>query len=218
LTGDGSAWDSGAMMLAGQTRGALSLRTHAVNYASRQLAQQQRRSMFTIQQHQRRQLLAGWSNASLLRRQFHASVVPRAPLVFYNGQSPTLTRTTALVSERDAAHRDGPEVTRQRAFKHGVPVPYRTKGSVRPDHYRDGVSTEVKNYNVETPEGRGALVHNVTKQAKNRRDHLPTGTVQKVVVDARGQTVAIKHLDALIERIVANSDGTLHPDNVTVWR
>lgn len=95
----------------------------------------------------------------------------------------------------------------QRSFKDGEEVPYGTKGSSRPELYSEGSSIEVKNYDVESSQGRSNLVRNVGDQAAQRGANLPAGTTQRVLVDVRGQNVAPEALDALAERIAKRSGG-----------
>ena len=106
----------------------------------------------------------------------------------------------------------------QVSFKNGVEVPYGTKGSVRPEFYKDGSSIEVKNYNLETAKGRNRLVGNVSEQAKSRASNLPSGTLQEIHLDVRGQNVSRIDLNKVIEQIVKNSNGALKADNIKVIR
>jgi len=115
-------------------------------------------------------------------------------------------------SELDVGSRLGPAYSEQVSFKGGKPVPHGAPGSTRPDHFSPGPpphSVEVKNYDVETPEGRAALVDNVTAQAKNRVPELPPGTRQTVYIDVRGQNISIAATQALANKISADSGGII---------
>ena len=106
----------------------------------------------------------------------------------------------------------------QISFKDGVEVPYGTKGSTRPEAYREGLSVEVKNYNVATSQGRSNLVRNVSKQAQHRAQNLPANTAQQVNIDVRGQTVTRTQLNETIERMVERSNGALRAEDINILR
>jgi hypothetical protein len=106
----------------------------------------------------------------------------------------------------------------QVSFKDGVEVPYGTKGSTRPEAYREGLSVEVKNYNVETSQGRSNLVRNVSNQAQHRAQNLPANTTQQVNIDVRGQNVSRTELNQVIERMVERSNGALRAEDINILR
>ena len=88
----------------------------------------------------------------------------------------------------------------------GEEVPYGTKGSVRPDYYKDGYSVDIKNYNVESASGRSNLARNIEKQYYQRIENLPEGTKQSVMIDIRGQNVTDADLRALYNDIMKRTD------------
>lgn len=90
----------------------------------------------------------------------------------------------------------------QKSFLNGKEVPYGTKGSTRPELYKDGHSIEVKNYDVQTNSGRNNLVNNVSGQIKNRVDNLPLGTNQTILVDIGGQNITNDVLKEIRQRIL----------------
>jgi hypothetical protein len=124
-------------------------------------------------------------------------------------------RPTWQQSEVDVGERLGPGYEPQRSFMGGDPVPGNTQGSVRPDWYAPGDAVEVKNYDVETTAGRSRLVRNVGDQLAERTAHLPEGTAQRVVVDIRGQELAIPERRVLAERIAERSGGAVRPADIT---
>jgi len=129
------------------------------------------------------------------------------------------TRPSWQDSERAVEDLYGPHgYEPQRSFKDGDEVPYGTEGSTRPELYREGTSIEVKNYNCETAGGRHRLQENLVEQATHRRDMLPEGTVQHVIVDVRGQTLNLQHLVALAERIELKSGGAVLAENIQFIR
>ena len=104
-------------------------------------------------------------------------------------------------AELDAA-KDFPDYLEQKSFIKGKEVPYGTKGSVRPDLYKDGFSIDVKNYQIETASGRSNLARNIEKQYYQRIGNLPEGTEQSVLIDIRGQNISQNNLNALYNDIV----------------
>lgn len=78
------------------------------------------------------------------------------------GKGGTSSRPTWRQSEVDAA-KDFPDYDAQKSFINGEEVPYGTKGSVRPDYYKNGYSVDIKNCNVESASGRSNLARNIEK-------------------------------------------------------
>jgi hypothetical protein len=103
-----------------------------------------------------------------------------------------------------------PEYSAQKSFKNGKEVPYGTKGSSRPDYYKEGFSIEVKNYKIITPEGRSRLVNNISTQFEKRLSDLPRGTKQTVIIDIRGQNVSEEILDDLYDKIMKKTNGKVN--------
>ena len=99
------------------------------------------------------------------------------------------SRPTWRQSELDAAT-EFPGYADQKSFINGKEVSYGTKGSVRPDYYKEGFSVDIKNYNIENASGRSNLARNIEKQYYQRIENLPNGTKQSVMIDIRGQSVS----------------------------
>ncbi|EGB9983304.1 hypothetical protein ABFW39_002890 [Listeria monocytogenes] len=93
----------------------------------------------------------------------------------------------------------------QKSFLNGEEVPYGTKGSSRPELYKQGHSIEVKNYNVQTSSGQNNLINNVSKQIKERLTNLPPGTEQTILIDVRGQNVSNDILKNIRSKILDKS-------------
>lgn len=122
-------------------------------------------------------------------------------------------------SETDVAKKlEGDNYRTQISFKDRMEVPYGTKGSVRPEQYKPGSSIEVKNYNLETSAGRRSLTRNISTQAKARANHLPTGTTQKVYIDARGQNVSRSNLNKTLDEIVKKSNNSIKKTDIEILR
>jgi hypothetical protein len=94
-----------------------------------------------------------------------------------------------------------PDYSDQVSFKDGVEVPRGTKGSTRPDFYKDGTAVEIKNYDISSSQGRSNLLRTLKKQLPYRQENLPEGTTQKLVLDVRGQDVSLSTLDSLAGKI-----------------
>ena len=114
------------------------------------------------------------------------------------------SRPTWRQSELDVG-KDYEGYDAQKSFINGEEVPYGTKGSVRPEFYKNGHSVEVKNYNVETSSGRNSLINNVSSQIKKRLTNLPEGTEQTVVIDVRGQDYNLEILRDIKNIIIEKS-------------
>ena len=114
------------------------------------------------------------------------------------------SRPTWRQSELDVG-KDYEGYDAQKSFINGKEVPYGTKGSVRPEFYKNGHSVEVKNYHVETSSGRNSLINNVSSQIKKRLTNLPEGTEQTVVIDVRGQDYNLEILRDIKNKIIEKS-------------
>lgn len=67
----------------------------------------------------------------------------------------------------------------------------------------------MKNYNIE--KNQSGLINNVSKQAIQRAENLPTGMQQRVIIDVRGQSVSVEQERAIIKGIVQKSNGIIDP-------
>ncbi|VYT97218.1 hypothetical protein [Clostridium tertium] len=101
---------------------------------------------------------------------------------------------------------DFPDYNPQKSFIDGDEVPYGTKGSSRPDFYKEGASIEVKNYKVTTSEGRSRLINNISNQVNKRITDLPSGTSQTIIIDVRGQNVSNDVLRSIRDKILEKSN------------
>ena len=115
-----------------------------------------------------------------------------------------ISRPTWGQSELDVG-KDYEGYDAQKSFINGEEGPYGTKGSVRPEFYKNGHSVEVKNYDIETSSGRNSLINNVSSQIKKRLTNLPEGTEQTVVIDVRGQEYNLEILRDIKNKIIEKS-------------
>ena len=115
------------------------------------------------------------------------------------------SRPTWRQSELDAAT-EFPGYADQKSFINGKEVSYGTKGSVRPDYYKEGFSVDIKNYNIENASGRSNLARNIEKQYYQRIENLPNGTKQSVMIDIRGQSVSDEVLSELYDEIMRRTN------------
>ncbi len=109
----------------------------------------------------------------------------------------------------------------QRSFRGQYPAGYGSSGSVRPDLFREGdppESIEVKNYDIQTPRGRGRLVNNVCQQAIARATELPAGTRQHLFIDARGQSVSDDNVQSIKIMIALSSNNNIRYQDIIVRR
>lgn len=128
-----------------------------------------------------------------------------------------IKRPTPQQSEKDIGKDLGEGWRAQVSFKDGKEVPYGTKGSTRPDWCKGNIcSVEVKNYTIST--NSNGLINNVSKQAVERKEHLPAGMTQRVVIDIRGQTVSAAQEDTIIKGIVSKSNGAIKPTDIQFKR
>jgi hypothetical protein len=58
------------------------------------------------------------------------------------------------------------------------------------------------------------LISNVSKQAFQRAENLPQGMQQQVVIDVRGQMIAIEQERNIIKGIVWKSNGAIKPEAI----
>lgn len=92
----------------------------------------------------------------------------------------------------------------QISFKNGQEVNHGTKGSVRPDLFKDGSSIEVKNYDLTKPQNRYNLIRNLNENCLKRIDNLPPGTKQTVIIDIRGQDIDVSVIDQIRKKVNEN--------------
>lgn len=113
---------------------------------------------------------------------------------------PPKKRPSWRQSEKDVA-KDYPNYSEQKSFIGGKEVPYGTKGSTRPDLFKDGHSIEVKNYKIDNPAGKSRLKSELARQYEDRVKHLPPNTKQTAIIDTRGQNISLKDLKGLKKSI-----------------
>lgn len=144
---------------------------------------------------------------------------PAEGLAVEEGAADVPVRPSWRQSEVDAGDDlAGQGYREQVSFKDGEEVSYGTKGSTRPDHYKDGTSVEIKNYDVTTSAGRSRLVRNVVDQAVKRADNLPEGTTQTLRIDVRGQDVSLDTLNEMASRIAARTGGRIDMSQIRFVR
>ena len=108
----------------------------------------------------------------------------------------------------------GPDIRPQVSYLNGKEVPLYTPGSVRPDFVTpDGAASfEVKNYNITN--NSGGLIRSVSQQAIQRQANLPTGMVQNIIIDIRGQVVTDAQKNDIISGIVNGSNHIIDPGDI----
>ena len=117
----------------------------------------------------------------------------------------------------------------QESYKINKTAKYGTKGSVRPDN---GIRVNINNKSdlLESFEIKNYLVKNydkmtnvIGKQAIQRANELPKETVQRVIIDARGQSLRktvqeqMPKKEQVIDDIVRKSNGIIKKENILFW-
>ena len=103
-------------------------------------------------------------------------------------------------SEQDFYEKN-PDFKRQVSFKDGKEVKYGTKGSSRVDAYKDGMSVEIKNYDLSKKQNRYNLVRTLLRQYEKRLANLPKGTKQVAEIDISGQNVPLAIQEEIVEKL-----------------
>lgn len=93
----------------------------------------------------------------------------------------------------------------QISFLGGKEVPSGTLSSTRPDIVRMVGDTleaiEVKNYDLNIPGNRNNMYQELLRQVTERSQNLPTGSLQRVVLDVRGRKYSKTFLDIIVNNI-----------------
>lgn len=76
------------------------------------------------------------------------------------------------------------------------------------------MSVDAKNYDISTSQGRSTFAERIVQQVTKRAPHLPDGTRQGIVIDARGQAIAETTLAKLRDQIVRKAGGLVDLDNI----
>ena len=123
------------------------------------------------------------------------------------------TRPSWRQSELDAEAKN-PKFDTQKSFLNGEEVPYGTRGSSRPDLYREGgflrneKIIEVKNYDISTSRGQNRLINNVSSQINKSVANIP-GASREVIIDTRGQSISRSTFGNIRNAINANTGGAV---------
>ena len=95
--------------------------------------------------------------------------------------------------------------TEQISYLGGKQVAMNTPGATRPDIVRQVgdhlEAIEVKNYNLESSASRNTLYKELVRQISQRVDDLPTGTMQRIVLNTKGRGFSQELIDEVIENI-----------------
>ena len=139
---------------------------------------------------------------------------------YISGQVPP----ASLRSEIDVGRQFGLEGNQQSVFLDGEQLdgPRRVKGSSVPEYYDyggtpdlPGQSYEVKSFNLSTEAGQQNMVYKTVNQAVPRAGNLPEGSVQNIIIDARGQTVTLEQMSQIRQALEAKSGGVIQAENVS---
>ena len=62
------------------------------------------------------------------------------------------------------------------------------------------------------------MVKTIVEQYKKRKNELPIGTRQNIVIDARGQGITAVQEKEIIQKIIDKSNGTIKKSDITIWK
>ena len=51
-----------------------------------------------------------------------------------------------------------------------------------------------------------------------KKNELPIGTRQKIIIDARGQGITYSQEQKIIQKIIDKSNGTIKKSDITIWK
>jgi len=102
-----------------------------------------------------------------------------------------------------------PDYARQKSFKDGNETIWGSKGSSRPDLYKEGKSIEIKNYDLSKNQNVNNLINNISRNYEKRLINLPKGTVQNVLIDITGQKINREIIQKIINRLSDKIDDGL---------
>ena len=53
---------------------------------------------------------------------------------------------------------------------------------------------------------------------EKRKNELPIGTRQNIIIDARGQGITYSQEQKIIQKIIEKSNGTIKKSDITIWK
>jgi hemolysin len=62
------------------------------------------------------------------------------------------------------------------------------------------------------------MVKTIVEQYEKRKNELPVGTRQNIVIDARGQGITAVQEKEIIQKIIDKSNGTIKKSDITIWK
>lgn len=62
------------------------------------------------------------------------------------------------------------------------------------------------------------MVKTIVEQYEKRKNELPIGTRQNIVIDARGQGITAVQEKEIIQKIIDKSNGTIKKSDITIWK
>ena len=62
------------------------------------------------------------------------------------------------------------------------------------------------------------MVKTIVEQYEKRKNELPIGTKQNIVIDARGQGITAVQEKEIIQKIINKSNGTIKKSDITIWK
>ena len=62
------------------------------------------------------------------------------------------------------------------------------------------------------------MAKTIVEQYEKRKNELPIGTRQNIVIDARGQGITAVQEKEIIQKIIDKSNGTIKKSDITIWK
>ena len=62
------------------------------------------------------------------------------------------------------------------------------------------------------------MAKTIVEQYEKRKNELPIGTRQNIVIDARGQGITAVQEKEIIQKIIEKSNGTIKKSDITIWK
>ena len=62
------------------------------------------------------------------------------------------------------------------------------------------------------------MVKTIVEQYEKRKNELPVGTRQNIVIDARGQGITAVQEKEIIQKTIDKSNGTIKKSDITIWK
>ena len=62
------------------------------------------------------------------------------------------------------------------------------------------------------------MAKTIAEQYEKRKNELPIGTRQNIIIDAREQGISYSQEQKIIQKIIEKSNGTIKKSDITIWK